>query len=335
MPGRFRSILKKLALSLVTTLVCLVIVEVVLRNFFPIYEATIPDAFEYDPELGTRFKSGIHMFRTTDFQDEERTDQAGTFNFQEDWSSYPALAVAVGDSYTQGTGLPADISYPGQLDLLLNYAPDKGYQPKIGVVNLGVPGYGGEQSLIYLDRWWQANGSKAKYILYMGCDNDHDDDQLFKSGYRHTHLVAGNPRYEPFVRPLRFFATNVQLTLRIKLAMATLKRRSLGVDGGPNQGPPISQLESSVLERLSVFARDHNAKLVLSWSDDSSSYDWAKDWAAQNNIAFADWRSGVASVRQTIPELPLENNHSGGHHRGWVNHIIAEQYAAAITETSK
>ena len=240
MAGRFRTVVKKLSISLVMTLACLVVIEVVLRTFFPIYQTTIPEAFEYDPELGIKFKSGIHMFRTTDFQDEERTNKLGTFNFQEDWSAYPEMAVAAGDSFTQGTGLPADISYPGQLDLILNYTGGA-YQPKIGVVNLGVPGYGGEQSLISLNRWLAANPGRAKYILYMGCDNDADDDQLFKSGYTHSHLVEGNPRYEPFVKPLRFFATNVQLTLRIKMAIATLRRRSIGVKDDPQAGPPVAE----------------------------------------------------------------------------------------------
>ena len=69
---------------------------------------------------------------------------------------------------------------------------------------------------------------------------------------------------------------------------------------------------------------------MVSWSTETDSYQWLKEWAARNDAQFADWAPRVDSIKAAIPDLPIENQHSGGHHRGWVNTIIAQEYAAAI-----
>jgi hypothetical protein len=55
------------------------------------------------------------MFETTDHQQEIRTNLLGTVNFEEDFHRYRYRVFALGDFFTQGTGLPSDCSYPFQL----------------------------------------------------------------------------------------------------------------------------------------------------------------------------------------------------------------------------
>src|SRR3569623_3553850 len=113
-----RPFLKKLALLVTTILVIVVVIEVILRNFFPVYPTGDLRAFEYDDQLGYRLKPGIHELHATDHQEELVVNGLGTPNFQKDFAGYPKLVFAVGDSYTEGTGVPADMSYPEQLDLM-------------------------------------------------------------------------------------------------------------------------------------------------------------------------------------------------------------------------
>jgi len=47
-------------------------------------------------------------------------------------------------------------------------------------------------------------------------------------------------------------------------------------------------------------------------------------------VTFADWVPKVNAVKSAIPRLPVENNHSGDHLRGWVNRVIAEEFARQI-----
>jgi hypothetical protein len=321
-----RSFLKKLSLLAATIVLLLVVVEVILRTFFPVYPTGDLRAFEYDDQLGYRLRPGTHELYTTDHQEEIVANGLGTDNFQRDFNGYQYLVFAVGDSYTEGTGVPADMSYPGQLDLILNRADGGLYSKRFGVANLGLSGFGGEQELLSLDRAANRIGPPA-VILYLGCDNDHDDDLLFASVYSHKHLVYGSPYWGPLVKPMQWMTNDLQIGLRIKLLIGDMRHRQITAS---EDNRSTAELEVSVLERLRQFAATHNSRLVVSWSTEGDSYNWLKNWAAQNNVVFADWAPRVDSVTAAIPDLPTENPHSSGHHRGWVNTILAEEYAAAI-----
>ena len=331
------SVLFKVTAIAISILISLIAIELILRLFFPVYQTSILAAYEYDEELGTRLRPGVHLFKTTDFQEEVRVNQLGTVNFQEDFSRYESLVFAAGDSFTQGTGLPSDMSYPAQLDMKLNQNDEGLYTNKYGVVNLGLAAFGGEQSLIALRRY----ASKIKppnYILYLGCDNDYEDDVLFKSGYRHKHIVQGSPQWGSLVRPMQWLTNDLQLGLRLKLAVSQLRRSKLSADdanAAQAETASVAELELPVLEKLAAFAKENNAVLIVSWSETGRSYDWLKQWSDANAVAFADWGPNVDSVKSSIPALPIDNQHSGAHHRGWVNGIIADEYARKITGAAR
>lgn len=320
-----RSWLGRIFSLFISTFITLVVLELILRIFMPLYQTSILRAHQYDEELGIRLKPGIHLFETTDYQQEIRVNKLGTVNFQENFDGYESLVFTAGDSYTQGVGLPSDLSYPAQLDLRLNEDAQGFYQKKYGVVNLGLAAYGGEQSLLALKRWAGVVG-KPKYILYLGCDNDYEDDVLFKSGYRHKHIVDGSPYWGPLVRPMQWLTNDLQIGVRIKVISGQLRRSQIGA-ANTGQGPSTAEQEKSIFERLKQYADENGATLVVSWSDRTPSYNWLKTWAGENSVRFADWRAREDSVKASLPELPTENTHSAAHHRGWVNRIIAEEYA--------
>lgn len=323
-----KGVLKKVSLALCAGLAALLFVEIILRGFAPQYYPVIPAAYEYDEEMAFRLRPDAHLRRTTDFQQESKSNRLGTANFQESFDGYESLIFAVGDSYTQGTGLPADMSYPAQLDLMLNQDAEGFYAKRYGVVNLGVAGFGGEQELISLRRWGARLGSPA-VILYLGCDNDFEDDLAFRSGARHRIVISGSPAWGRLTEPLRLLLERTQLGLVARAAYRQrardrmVKEASKGGDGKTS----VAELQSSVLERLKAYAEEQKALLVVGWSDDTDSYRWLKSWAAQREIAFADWAPKADSVRQAMPQLTLDNQHSGGHHRGWTNGLIAAEFA--------
>lgn len=325
--------MKKVLTVVVASIVGVAALEVGFRIFKPFRSAGTLRAYEYDPDMGYRLKPGLNLTRITDHLEEVHSNRLGTANYQEDFGGYPTLVFAVGDSYTMGIGLPPDAAYPFQLDLILNRDEKGLYAKRYGVVNLGMAGMGAEQHLIQLRRSAVRLGKPA-VVLYLGCDNDFQDDLLFRNGSRHTFGVEGNPRYGPFLW-LRMWVDRTDLGQRLlyRWAMARdrrLSRQALGVENWRLSPRPIAELQAPMLEKIAAATREQGARLVVSWVDTTGSYQFLKSWAAAKNIPFADWKPAADSVRETMPALSTENPHSGLHYRTWVNRLIAEAYARQI-----
>jgi hypothetical protein len=319
---------------LLAVFVALAASEWALRSFAPLYTVGIQSTYQYDPELGYRLAPSVHRYQLTDHLEEIRTNGLGTVNFQEKFDRYPVLVFAAGDSYTQGTGNSSDTSYPFQLDLLLNQDDRGFYQERYGVVNLGLAAFGTEQSLIALKRYADLIG-KPRYVLYLGCDNDWEDDVLLRSGYRHRHLVAGSPLWGRFVGPM-LWLSQFELVKRAKFAYSQLQRARKMNQAAPGGGadaaaPSTAERVWPTIERIVALSREWNAVLVLGWANpDGDSYAWLKAKAAEEHIPFADWNPPMESVRERMPDLPMANPHSGGHWRPWTNNVIARTYARAM-----
>ena len=326
---------------IVSTAFAVGISELVLRQFFPIYNADIESGYEYDPETGYRLKAGVHLLATTDYQKELQLNSLGTVNFQNDFSGYQTLVFAAGDSYTQGIGVPADSAFPFQLDLRLNLGPDRTYHKNYGIVNLGVGGFGTLQSILRIKEYATHLGN-PKYILFLGCDNDVDDDAQFRLGLRHSHLVDGSPRWGIWSHPLQMLSNNFQLLLRLKISLALARGLALHKDSKPRPlaeaslalSQSAAEQQSSSLESLLKQSKELDADLIVSWANDSSSYIWLQKWAAERHVSFADWLPRTRDLQRKIPSLPITNHHSGQHLRSWVNFFIAQSYAENIDTPS-
>lgn len=316
-------------------LLALLIVEVSLRSFAPLHYCSYIGACEYDDELGTKLKSSIHFLNLTDYQQEVRTNDIGTVNFQESFDAYETLVFAIGDSFTQGTGLPSDASYPFQLDLQLNM-PGPTYEKKYGVVNLGLAAYGLEQEILSLKKYSQLIG-QPKYVLWLGCQNDHADDKKFLRGDRHRHLVEGSPHWGVFVKPLQAVRHKTEIGKHFRMPGASPVRKQN--DGGSNRRAVAQHLEPSLC-RLADQCNELGATLLMSFAqspeEGDGSYEWLRTWAKERDEAhFVDWHESAKSVTSAIPNLPIRNPHSGGHYRTWLNHVIATAFREEILAHEK
>lgn len=335
-----RNVVVNLSLAVGVSLVILVFAELMLRMFSPLYLVGNINWYQYDEVLGIRLREGLHSFHTTDHQQEMKTNSIGTVNFQESFADYGVLVFAIGDSYTQGSGLASDASYPAQLDLRLNLRNGK-YEKRFGIVNLGLAAYGLEQEILLVERYRKLLGNPT-YILFLGCDNDFDDDSLFLAGYRHKHLVRGNPHYGRWLRVLQW-AGELELGKRAKWIIGPLRQSKMSNESTDTNSSKshlsVAALQEERLNRLLEMAKSINAKLMVSWANvqqdgKGGSYETLREWARINNVEFVDWYSPIASVEKNIG-WPLWNNHFGGHYRAWVNGIIADTIARAMVEEVK
>jgi lysophospholipase L1-like esterase len=318
--------IKTLALLLFVLLFTLAAVELLLRCVSPLYLADNYKAYRYNPESAYRLKDSLNIRRSTDYQEEIHTNKIGTVNFQNDFSHYHKLIFAVGDSFTQGVGVPADASYPFQLDLLLNLKGET-YSPDYGVVNLGVAGYGAEQALLQIKRYQKVIGP-PNYILFLGNDTDYQDDLTFESGTLRRKWLEGNPDYSHLlIRPLQWLRYDTEIGKRLSL-FGRLDRHVKGLN--------YVELQEPVFRKLITLSKDMHAILIISWvpsiwsKEISPNYMALRQYAARNNLRFADWYPMVSSVLDKNPHLPAINNHSAGHYRTWINQMIARAYAQQI-----
>ncbi|NTV29712.1 MAG: hypothetical protein HGA80_06505 [Candidatus Omnitrophica bacterium] len=270
----------------------------------------------------------MNIYKTRDYQQEIHTNSIGATNFQDGFAGYRYMVFALGDSYTQGTGLPVDAAYPSQLDLLLNLRNGV-YSKDYAVVNIGQDGMGAKQEICILKKYAACLGT-PKYILYIGSNNDYGDDIIYSS-LASVVPFEGNPRVP---RIVQWAAGHLEtVAIFYKLYISHYKKRLAERIKLMNK----AALQEPVLNELKKTAEALHARLVVTWAqiDTEVEYLWLKDWANKNEVLFADWLPGVRSIEQAIPGMPMENHHSAGHHRTWVNSVIARAFAERIGQLDK
>lgn len=307
----------------------LLIIEIVLRIFFPLNYASIYDAFQYDETLGFCVKTGFHV-KVTDHRQEFYVNNLKTVNFQDSFKDYKTIIFALGDSYTQGTGNPMDCSYPFQLDFVLNRDKEGIYHRRYAVVNLALSSFGAKQSFLTMKRYMKLIG-KPTVVLYLGCDNDVEDDALFDSGYKHRNFVDGSPYWGWLVNPIQWM-DNFQTFRYVKYIIMNSVSQRIICNEGKNRLSSVSAAEAQwpAIKKIHQECQKLGAKLVLSWVYSEDSYHWLKTKAAAEGIDFADWYPAAENIQRNFDNLPINNDHSGGHYRPWVNRIIADEFAKHI-----
>lgn len=328
--------MKTLRQLLFISLISLTLIESFLRLFFPLRTSDSIDFYHYDSTLGYRLKPG-YQTNLTDYKQEYLVSSSGSVGGVSNYSPYDKMVFALGDSFTQGTGNPVASSYPAFVDLIHNTASGN-YSPNLAVVNLGLAAYGGTQNLLSYDVFSKKLGN-PDYVFYLGTDNDKLDDLRFDAGYRHLQLVDGNPNI-PLLGVLQFLS-KFEFVKRLKQV------RQEFIGSKLLSSLPASETQECLstayyqrhnLEKLLELSERDNFKLVISWvlspmdeePGSCSSYIWAKKWAVENDVAFADYASSLFSTKRHWDIMPVLHDHSAGHYRSWVYFLIARTYLSHV-----
>jgi len=332
--------IKNLTITACVIVLITILLEGLLRLFLPIHLVGYDEVYVYDETIGSVFKPNIHYLKTTDYLQEARTNKFGTLNFQESFNQYKKFIFTIGDSYTQGTGLPADASYPFQLDFLLNISGDR-YTNEYAIINLGREAIGGLQSILYLEKFKKLT-PKTDYILYFACEDDVLDDVKYEKGIKHKNVIDNSPYWGVWTKPLKFLKNDTELGKRLYVFVNHYIKKSLSGDLNQQKASelhssqnslPIPEAQLDVFLKLNKLSKEMNAKLIISWTEytpPNSRYQWLKNWAGENEIEFADWHKKVDIIKKAIPDLPVHNPHSAVHYRSWVNYLIAQSFAESI-----
>lgn len=332
-PKNLRHVARKLVLATLVCCAALAGCEILLRLFAPLHYVTqIREAREYDSEIGVRRRPDVHAFRLADYQEESISNSLGTGNFHDSFEGYRQLVFAVGDSFTEGLGVPADCSWPFQLDLLLNTDERGVYQKNFAVVNLGLSGYGTEQQIVLFQRYAELIGP-PDFVLLFGCDNDFSDDVALEQGLKHLSYVQGNPGHSEFANRVAPYVDDIELLKRVfQLRNIIAKQRIQSADTFSEE-ISTAEKQRAKLSRLQSLCMEMNAALVVSWvarPENTSSYVWLRDWSGQSSVGFADYLPAAKQILLNKPQLGMINQHSTKHFRTWVNQTIARAFARRI-----
>lgn len=327
--------MKKLKVFLVNLAVLvglLLLLEMLVRHFFPFHVADATDIYEYNDTTGYDLVPNLHFTKSSDYFQEYYSSTQGTANVQNEINIDTLPVVfTVGDSFTYGIGSGIDESYPFLLDLELNLDTSFRFQPSYKVVNLGVSGYGGKQNLLRLKEYAQKY-HKPVYVLYFGCDNDYEDDLLFSSGYKHKHIVKNSPYWGGYYKPVKWLFQDSHLGRYIKNTVGIIRRGNVTDKKEDVSNDSVAKLEEDILDAIKNYCKENDITLMVSWTAEGkeASYQWLKKWAKQHQIYFVDWLPKIQAIHQSSSKLTVNNPHSGGHYRTWVNLMIAKSYAKEI-----
>ncbi|HYO11657.1 MAG TPA: SGNH/GDSL hydrolase family protein [Thermoanaerobaculia bacterium] len=158
--------LKKLSLALLVAVGALVISAVLTELLWRFLRArswvpASPFVVAYDEDLGWRYRPGTRArHRTADFDVDVRFDAHGRRVMEEAPPPGAPLAVFVGDSLTFGWGVTGKATFAARIGKVLGFR----------TTNLGVAGYGTDQSYLKLRR--EGLPLRPKLVVYTFSSND-------------------------------------------------------------------------------------------------------------------------------------------------------------------
>ena len=181
-----KNLLKNISISFITIFIFLIIFEIILRLTAQVPSYYYPrNLFIADKELGYKLKPNFQAVQTLGEYKYMIKINSNGLRDREYGSKGSFRILALGDSFTFGTGLEMEYTYLAVLEGLINSSG----KLKCEVIKSGVPGYGTEQEFVYLKSF----GLKYKpdIVLIGFCiPNDPDDNMREKDTVVDGFLVS-------------------------------------------------------------------------------------------------------------------------------------------------
>ena len=184
---KYKNVLYILTANLVIFSLAFILVEGVFRLVGIPYKVTyIPDEnsfARFDPELGWSYTPNTSTIHSADYikkpvHFEEHGIRVSNDDFKFN-DAHPSI-LFIGGSFTMGHGLSYDESFVGKFEAL----QETPYQ----IVNLGVQGYGSDQTLLALKRYLPR--FKTKIVVYTFIE-----DHILRNGNYDRRLIIPTARF--------------------------------------------------------------------------------------------------------------------------------------------
>lgn len=180
-----KNIYKNLILLLITLIIIFIIIEISLRILFP----RPLNFFDLDEELNRKpLKNFETIYQRSEFTTHIELNSDGLrdreFSLEKDPETY--RIISLGDSFAFGLSVELNKSYPKLLESKLK-------EENVEVINMGLPGYGNGQELIYLEKY----GLKYKpnmVMLGFYPNNDVIDNLVNKKFIFENGVLIKNPK---------------------------------------------------------------------------------------------------------------------------------------------
>ncbi len=319
-------------LIIILTLAC---AEILLRVFRPALICNTVSEFQYDENVGVTTRPNLDLTIVTDHLIEVSTNDIAAKNYlsKDELLEYDKIIFCVGDSFTEGIGNLTDGNYPFYLDLMLNRNGNE-YEKRFAVFNLGIGGYSSMQSYFAVKNYIKKIGRKPDIIIYLATPYTHADVR-FEQGLCHRYPVLNSPYIHPILVKLNDIFEHYQIYLRWKFSIARMFTKDKCPDPYPQKhNDKEIEFDPAVLpglEPLIEFSKRNEIELILSYTHyENKSYEGIKEFAREKNVLFADYKPDLENMIAIFQEMPVRNEHSGGHYRPWVNYIFAEHFANLI-----
>jgi len=295
---------------LVTTFVCLMLLEWFCREFRPWYPS-IEDSFDgfvvYNKDVGYKMANNFRGLYQQDYEMLYTTNSQGIRD--REFSNYPepdiTRILAIGDSWTFGPGVELKDTWPKQLETLLNETGKK-----FEVINTGVSGYSTQNYLRTLKKF--NNIYHPTTVIVMTTVNDPAGD-LVGSSHKNSFLTSDDSMVKLFLKRHSHLAKQLWFLYQKSFSKTNphVKVIELNQRLGETKNTAVQKafkLYNNALIEMRDYCRENNIQLYLTVNLAGSAFEEkTKRLAKEEEITYISL-SGTKGIKK------LHGTNSAGHY---------------------
>lgn len=308
--GKNKKLVNIFIIFLISFLLILLL-EIILRNFHPqkyiVYQKDSPRFFELDNELGWKNAINTEGYFISTLGDTRTYTKINQNGLRDENYSYERVQnisriLVLGDSFVFGYGVNQKEVFTEIIERKLK---------NLEVINAGVPGYGPDQELI----WLQKEGLKYKpdLIILVISPNDFND-------------IVWDRGYWNISKP-RFIIKNNTLFLTNRTNLKVIERKYSVLDNffiyeflrmkyfftfefeyfhNNNTEDERLKLMKMILEEIKITSERIPSKfLIVIFNESENRENFFQEYGAENEVLVLNLRSGLKEFREKNPNVNI------------------------------